>query len=280
MQNIAGRNISSYQQRDLLYMLLKKILKAAGLTGIPKAMAEELTSARGNLDKTFPSDFSPSEAQHINFVKEKTMTSPERLVSLARAIDHLESGKIEGDIVECGVWKGGSMMLVARKLMEYSNTARQLFLFDTFEGMSEPGSADVSAVDLSKAEDLLKKEDRLSGDNVWCYSPVDEVKANLAQTGYPLSSIHFIKGKVEETLPHPEIGKIALLRLDTDWYESTRHELETLYDLLVPGGILIIDDYGHWSGARKAVDEFFAEREIRIFLNRIDYTGRIAIKPN
>ncbi|MGV3766110.1 MAG: TylF/MycF/NovP-related O-methyltransferase [Chitinophagaceae bacterium] len=261
-------------------MLLKKILKATGLTGIARSMADELTSARGNLDKAFPSDFSPSEEQHIGFVKSKTMTSPERLVTLSRAIDHIELARIEGDIVECGVWKGGSMMLVARKLLEYKNSTRQLFLFDTYEGMSEPGSADVSAVDHSKAEDLLKKEDRLNGDNVWCYSPVDEVKANLTQTGYPLSSIHFIKGKVEETLPHPEIRRIALLRLDTDWYESTKHELETLYDLLVPGGILIIDDYGHWSGARKAVDEFFAERGIHIFLNRIDYTGRIAIKPN
>jgi len=100
----------------------------------------------------------------------------------------------------------------------------------------------------------------------------------VARGGYPAEKIHFIKGKVEDTLPEPSVGKIALLRLDTDWYESTRHELEHLYDLLVPGGILIIDDYGHWSGCKKAVDEFMAARGINIFLSRIDYTGRLAIK--
>jgi len=107
---------------------------------------------------------------------------------------------------------------------------------------------------------------------------LDEVKTNLAGSGYPVGKISFIKGKVEDTLPEPAIGSIALLRLDTDWYESTRHELETLYDNLVPGGILIIDDYGHWSGSRKAVDEFIAQRKLNLFLHRIDYTGRMAFK--
>ncbi len=126
---------------------------------------------------------------------------------------------------------------------------------------------------------MLSESDRLGGDNVWCYSPIDEVKTNLAKSGYNMGNIHFVKGKVEDTIPHSEIKDIALLRLDTDWYESTKHELIHLYDRLVSGGVLIIDDYGHWSGSRKAVDEFFAERGLSIFLHRIDYTGRMAIKP-
>jgi len=107
---------------------------------------------------------------------------------------------------------------------------------------------------------------------------LDEVKSNLLKTNYPEQNLFYFKGKVEETLPEPSIGKIALLRLDTDWYESTKHELTVLYDKLVEGGILIIDDYGHWSGSKKAVDEFIEKRKLKIFLNRIDYTGRLAIK--
>jgi len=212
-------------------------------------------------------------------VKGFTMTSHERQVVLLRAVDYLVQNKIEGDIVECGVWKGGSMMLIARKLLQLNNTNRNLFLFDTFEGMSEPNEKDVSAIDNSTASELLEKENKLEGDNVWCYSSLEEVKANLQKTEYPKEKIFYFKGKVEDTLPQPAVDKIALLRLDTDFYESTKHELETLYDLLVPGAVLIIDDYGHWTGSKKAVDEFIEKRKLKIFLNRIDYTGRLAIKP-
>jgi hypothetical protein len=85
-------------------------------------------------------------------------------------------------------------------------------------------------------------------------------------------------GKVEDTIPADIPEKIALLRLDTDWYESTKHELIHLFPRLQKGGVLIIDDYGFWKGARKAVDEYFAENNIQILLNRIDDTGRMAIK--
>jgi len=255
-----------------------KGLSQPGSFVLSRQFRHELESSRGNLDSDFPADFTAEEKEDILAVRPYTMTSFERLVSLSRAVDHIVSQKIAGDIVECGVWKGGSMLLVARKLARLGDKTRQLFLFDTFEGMSEPTKEDVSAVDQSTADALLDKTERTDGDNVWCFSPLDEVRANLQKTTYPAGQLHFIKGKVEDTLPEPSIGNIALLRLDTDWYESTRHELETLYDKLVPGGVLIIDDYGHWSGARKAVDEFIATRRLSIFLNRIDYTGRMAIK--
>jgi hypothetical protein len=104
------------------------------------------------------------------------------------------------------------------------------------------------------------------------------VQRNLAGTGYDLASVKFIKGKVEETIPAHAPARIALLRLDTDWYESTRHELAHLFPRLVPGGVLILDDYGHWQGSRRAVDEYMAEHGIPILLNRVDYTARIAVK--
>lgn len=256
--------------------LLSKILKK---NLIDTEVKNSVFSGRGNMTDLFPSDFTAAEKESILAIQQFTMTSIERQVALSRAVDYIVENNLSGDIVECGVWKGGSMMLIARRLLQLKNTDRKLFLFDTFEGMSEPGEKDISAIDHSSAKELLSKEDKLEGNNVWCYSSLDEVKANLNKTNYPAGNIFYFKGKVEDTLQEPSIGKIALLRLDTDWYESTKHELEILYDKLVEGGVLIIDDYGHWSGSKKAVDEFIEKRKLRIFLNRIDYTGRLAIKP-
>ena len=259
-------------------MLKSGILKAIFHYSRNKKITNEILNSRGNMDSSFPSDFSASEKEDIALVKPYTMTSMERLVSLSRAVEHIVSHRVEGDIVECGVWKGGSMMLVAKTLIRLRAVDKKLFLFDTFEGMSDPGSEDVSTVNQQTARDLLNKSDKMQGNNVWCYSTLDEVKQNLAKTNYPSQNTFYFKGKVEDTLPEPSLGKISLLRLDTDWYESTRHELETLYDRLVTGGVLIIDDYGHWSGSRKAVDEFIAARKLKLFFNRMDYTGRLAIK--
>ena len=114
---------------------------------------------------------------------------------------------------------------------------------------------------------------------IWCHSPFDEVQRNLERTGYGLDNMRFVAGKVENTIPSSVPEQISLLRLDTDWYESTLHELTHLYPKLSPGGVLIIDDYGHWQGCRRAVDEYFASQPVPVFLHRIDYTGRLAIKP-
>jgi len=116
------------------------------------------------------------------------------------------------------------------------------------------------------------------GFNEWCYSPLEEVQKNLYSTNYPKEKITFIKGKVEETIPNIIPEKISILRLDTDWYESTYHELMHLFPRLSKGGVLIIDDYGHWKGSREAVDKYLKENEISMLLNRIDYTGRIGVK--
>jgi len=106
----------------------------------------------------------------------------------------------------------------------------------------------------------------------------DAVRATLTQSGYPTGRLHFVRGPVETTLPEHAPERLALLRLDTDWYESTRHELQHLYPRLSEGGVLIVDDYGHWEGARRAVDEYFERHPPAPLLNRIDYTGRIAVK--
>lgn len=229
-------------------------------------------------------DFSDEEIETILAVESCTMTSPERIQALLSGVDHIERHGLAGALVECGVWRGGSSMAMARSLLQKADKKgrsapqRQLFLYDTYEGMPPAGAEDRDFMD-ADADDLLSQQDRNDPQSVWCYSGLEEVKRNMESTGYPIELLHFVKGRVEDTLPEQKPDSIALLRLDTDWYESTRCCLEHLYPLLEPGGILIIDDYGHWQGCRQAVDEYFAENHLPVFLQRIDYTGRIAIKP-
>lgn len=205
------------------------------------------------------------------------MTSPERIVSLCRAVEYLVQARIGGPIVECGVWRGGSMMAVARTLKRLGSEERDLYLFDTFGGMTKPSTEDVSF----RGESALAEWDRTQSGNQFpwaCEAAIDVVRGALEGTGYPVQRLHYIAGSVETTIPDSAPDRIALLRLDTDWYESTAHELHYLFPRLEAGGVLIIDDYGHWSGARKAVDEYIRETGARLLLNRIDYTGRIAVK--
>jgi O-methyltransferase len=206
-----------------------------------------------------------------------TQTSIERLYSLFNACLYIIENKFEGDLVECGVWKGGSAMMMALVLKSKGITNKKIYLYDTYEGMSEPTEKDIS-IHGKPASQQLKEEDKLNNDSIWCYASYDEVVSNLRSTGYPMENLVFIKGKVEDTLQTNLPGPLALLRLDTDWYESTKVELEKLYPLLTNGSPLIIDDFGHWEGARKAVQEYFADRNIFPFLQRIDITGRLIIK--
>ena len=211
----------------------------------------------------------------FNRVKPYTMTSPERVFALCDAVRYVAAAAIEGAVVECGVWRGGSSMAAALMLRELGAADRDLHLFDTFEGMSAPTEHDRRAGGPAAA-DLLAASGKDA--KVWAYSPLDEVRANLQSTGYPMERVHFVQGKVEDTIPEHAPDKIAILRLDTDWYESTRHELEHLFPRLAVGGVLIIDDYGAWEGARRAVDEFIDAQKVRILLNRIDETGRVGVK--
>ena len=220
-------------------------------------------------------DLETEANEGIKIVRKNTMMPYVNLLTLYEQAVYCENNNIEGDFVECGVWKGGSTMAAALSLMDEGQTNRKLYLYDTFDGMSEPTEADRSYQGVSAATIL---ESSAAGEEFWCRSPIEEVKANLDSTGYPSDKVHYIKGKVEETIPGSLPGKISVLRLDTDWYESTKHELTHLFPLLVEGGFLIIDDYGFWEGARKAVDEFFEASSKKYFLHRIDSTGRLIIK--
>jgi O-methyltransferase len=223
-----------------------------------------------------PPDFETEFVRFYEACKPYTRTSPERMYAMYQATQYITRAKIPGAIVECGVWRGGSTMLSAMALGAIKDTSREIWLYDTYEGMSAPTEHDKDWRGIS-ADELMRKGEDNKEMSVWCYSSLDEVRTNMARTGYPAERTRFIKGKVEDSIPNEAPETIALLRLDTDFYESTYHELQHLFPRLSPGGVLIVDDYGHWAGARKATDQFFAELRQPLLLHRIDYTGRMAI---
>ena len=225
--------------------------------------------------KDFPRDYDDAAKEIIRAVRPYTMTSHEKLYALILAVRYVNRHGIEGDIVECGVWRGGSMHAAARTLGEVGDTSRALHLFDTFEGMPPPSEKDMRH-DGTPAADLLAKRPR--DHDVWAVATLEDVQEGFGEVPYPKERVHFHKGRVEDTIPAEAPERIAILRLDTDWYESTKHELEHLYPRLASGGVLLIDDYGWWKGAREAVHEFLEESGERLLLLRMA-SGRIAVKP-
>ena len=224
----------------------------------------------------FPFDFDEADKELYRRVDPYTMTTPPRVYALVRAVEYVVARGVPGAIVECGVWRGGSMMAAALTLLRLGVTDRALYLYDTFSGMPPPSEVDTTRSGV-RAADLLAQEDEDS--HIWAIASLPDARAAVSSVGYPEQRIHFVEGLVEETLPAEAPEEIALLRLDTDWYSSTKHELEQLYPRLAPGGVLILDDYGHWQGARQAVDEYFGDNRITLLLNRVDGTARIAVKP-
>lgn len=247
--------------------LIKKVFNRFGYNVVPYVSPEELRLS-------IVGDLSDNEREILAKVEPFTMTLVESVASLINAVSYIAKNKIEGDIAECGVWRGGSMMTVALTLLEHNDTSRELYLYDTFEGMTEPEPVDV------RFDGVPAKSEMEQQPGKWCYAGIEDVWENILSTGYPKEKIHLVKGKVEQTIPGTIPAKLSLLRLDTDWYESTKHELTHLCPLLSFDGVLIIDDYGHWQGQKKAVDEYFAERNRKVYLHRINYSGRVAVGIN
>lgn len=201
-------------------------------------------------------------------VKPYTMVGNEKLYSLYMAVRYVVTHDIPGDLVECGVLRGGCPMLMALTLTDMG-AVKKIWLYDTFEGIPKPTEAD--------GETVLKtwRERQREHDDRWLYASLEDVKVNLARSGY--ANLEFVKGRVEDTIPDRVPEKIALLRLDTDLYESTRHEMIHLFPRLVSGGVFIADDYGSWVGARKAVDEYMDEHDAPMLLHRVQASA-IAVK--
>ncbi len=222
---------------------------------------------------------SPAIRSIVARVESFTMTDPLSIVGLVDALHYLQSAGIEGAFVECGVWRGGSSMAAAISMLDDAMDARDLWLYDTFEGMTDPTEEDIRARDgLSAAEKFGAARTDQPNDRAnwfWAEASLEDVRSNLASTGYPNELIRYVKGPVEMTIPDAVPERIALLRLDTDWYESTRHEIEHLFPRLQAGGVLIVDDYHYWRGSRKAIDEYFRSIELQPLFSRIGTTGTV-----
>jgi O-methyltransferase len=224
----------------------------------------------------FPVELDQADREILEFVldNELTMVSRERLFATLMACRHVCDEGVEGDFVECGVWRGGNSLLAA-DVFRRLGPGRRTHLFDTFAGMTPPGAADVDRSGPAQERYRLSQRET---HNEWCFASLEDVRANFQRRGLE-TGVSFVQGDVIQSLRDSTNvpDKISVLRLDTDWFESTKIELEVLYPRLQIGGLLIVDDYGHWGGARKAVDEYFAS-VARPFLQYVDYTGRVGVK--
>ena len=254
-------------------------MKAVLLKESIKKRAREALSRRGlTLQPEMAADFSPSTVETIEFVRPHTMTTVERVEAVISATEYISRAGIPGAFVESGVWLGGSSMAAARTLVGLGDTSRELYLYDTFEGIPSPGEHDgLIGHDVDIKE--LWDSENAGGGAAWLDAPVEKVRANMVSTGYPSERLHLVPGYVQDTIPATAPSQVAFLRLDTDWYESTKVELEVLFPRLSPGGVMIIDDYGFTAGCKKAVDEYFAAYPEPVYLHRIDVCGRLVLKP-
>lgn len=251
--------------------------RAAAAQQAAEQRARRIANQRARADRY--SYWDDTKRSIITRVDPRTMTGPPKLDPLVEAVRHIVRHQIPGEVVECGVWRGGSMQAMALTLLSLDDTSRELHLFDTFEGMPPPTADDTQKRadgTIISAADALARSARDS--RVWAVAGLDDVQEAMAESGYPADRIQYHVGMVEDTLPAQAPQQIAILRLDTDWYSSTKHELETLYERLSPGGVLMLDDYSTWDGARKATDEWLAATGEMLFLVPMG-PGRIAIKP-
>ena len=223
----------------------------------------------------FPYDFSAEDIEDFRAVERYTMVPRERIFTLVRAVEYVVKCGVPGALVECGTWKGGCAMAMARALKRLGAVDRELFFYDLF-GEMWPHHTEFDA--FRGVPESERNPNVTEVPEIMRYS-LEEVRATVLSTGYPAEKAHFFQGVVEKTLPAKAPGSIALLRLDTDFYESTLHELTHLYPRLERGGILVVDDYGDWAGSRKAVDEYIETKGLKLHLFRVDEGARMTIKP-
>jgi len=209
------------------------------------------------ITKIYPDYVEPEFARLYDRFRDVTMLNWQAAYMTYKAAEYVAVQNIEGDIVECGVWKGGATLVMADTLFMKSSISRNFYLYDTFQGMSEPTESDHSFTGPAVGRYRRKRRGTFVD---WAYASIDDVRKNMRRSEYPFERFIFVPGMVERTIPSIIPDRIALLRLDTDFYESTRHELRFLYPRLSVGGILICDDYRSWHGARKAFDEYFLNK--------------------
>jgi O-methyltransferase len=255
--------------KSLIYMVLSRF-------GLKLVRDGSFNNSLTQFDETFEG----SEA--LNACWKRSMQTKDSLYNLWQTGSYLHANDIEGDYVECGVWRGASMQLLARQIVEQHLSTKTMWLYDTFAGMTQPTDVDKRVKDDRSAEELgwdaSKLEPIAYMSGVPAFATLNDVKDGFSQMGVDLQNLNFIIGDVLETIPREIPEKISLLRIDTDWYESTKHILMNLYPRVAIGGVVILDDYDYWSGARKAADEFFSTIGLNPLLIRQAGGGRLFVK--
>lgn len=256
-----------------------------------KSLLKKIVSSFGyEVKKAQCYDLNEEAIRAIKQIRSHTMLPQERLITLYQQVVFCEKHAVQGCFVECGVWKGGAVGLMALANMEYGSSRRHIHLFDSFQEICEPDES----VDGKRVMESVRKklgnvslEGRLEPligvyDAIGGPGTLEQNQVLLEKTiGYDADYLHYHVGWFQETLPvvSPGLGDIAILRLDGDWYASTKICLEYLYEKVVPGGFVIIDDYGAYEGCRKAVDEFMQKNNLNVYLNHVDSICRYWIKP-
>jgi hypothetical protein len=225
-----------------------------------------------------PAEISKSDRETIIKIKPFTMTTNERIYMLMKSVEYIIKRNIPGDFVECGVWRGGSVMAIAQTLKNLGVTDRKIWLYDTFDGMTEPSDLDFDWTGVF-AKDVLVKQVKVDEKlNTHAFASINAVKKNLRTIDYDFNNFIFVVGDVQQTIIKNAPKSISLLRLDTDWYDSTLVELQQLFPLLNRDGILILDDFGQWAGSRKAATEYFDSLDTKYLMNIVDNGARLIIK--
>ncbi len=216
----------------------------------------------------------------VLYTRGYTLLNPEKLYAFIQAIRYIDRNEVAGDIVECGVWRGGAIMAAALTLNQLNAPERKFYLYDTFSGMTRPTGKDKPMPGTGKIDlaDVFEKTRTGEDSSNWCFATLDDVKRNLSKVPYDQSKFVLVEGKVEDTLHDVLPGPTSILRLDTDWYESTKQEMNYLVPLLVPKGVLIVDDYYRWAGNKEAVDEYLEHHNIPILLTRVGNSA-IGVRP-
>lgn len=239
------------------------------------AAGKKISPDYKGLESEIP-ELSAGDAALLRRIDGLSMTSKIAQWEFIRALRDIEARDIPGDIVECGVWRGGNLALAGLHNLQFGSK-RQIWAYDTFAGMTAPTEFDEKATSSLDTAKKFQELDR-DGHNDWCYASREDVVRNFATVVGENARLKIVQGPVQDTLLDSANlpDKIALLRLDTDFYDSTKAEMEILYPRLERGGILIIDDYGEWAGARKAVDEYFQGQHV--WLHRVTDTVRLMVK--
>jgi hypothetical protein len=279
---------SRENRREEMSPMGKNLLRALKEM-IRRGPPRDASPAAAELPRPAGYDLEEEAREAIRIVRSHTMLSYERLITLYQQAAHCERARVPGCFVECGTWKGGAVAIMALANLRHGDRRRPLHLFDSFEGIPEPDEG-------ADGEKAAREVRSVGGAARGRLSPVEgfyerfadgvgtlEINRRLMEeiVRYDPAYLRYHKGWFQDTVPRDAagVGPVAILRLDGDWYASTKVCLEHLYGNVVPGGFVVVDDYGHYPGCRKAVDEFLEREGIRPFLTHIDYTGRYWIKP-